>query len=167
MKVNQPSLVPVDHSAIRVNQSLVILLPALAFIFNLPWLVGLTAAVMLVGSFVLQKPGFAFLYAALLKPAGLVKPDVVQDNREPHLFSQGLGGIFLSAATALLYLASSTAGWVLSWLVVGLASLNLFAGFCVGCAIYYWLNRLNVPGFAKAPPAGTLPGMRPRNATHE
>jgi hypothetical protein len=53
-------------------------------------------------------------------------------------------------------------GWSLVWLVIALAALNLFAGFCVGCAVYYWLARLNVPGFAQHPPAGTLPGMRPK-----
>ena len=53
-------------------------------------------------------------------------------------------------------------GWALAWLVVALAALNLFGGFCVGCAVYYWLNLLHLPGFVKAPPAGTFPGLRPR-----
>ena len=161
------TLVPVDHSAIRVNQSFVVLLPVLAFVLNLPWLVGLTALVMLVGTFVVKKPGFGFIYTNLLKPARLVKPDVIQDNREPHLFSQGMGGVFLAATTILLYAGLATAGWAISWLVVALASLNLFAGFCAGCAIYYWLNRLHVPGFMKSAPQGTFPGMRPRSAAHE
>jgi hypothetical protein len=78
-----------------------------------------------------------------------------------------MGGVFLSVAAILLYAGLPSVGWVLSWLVVALASLNLFAGFCAGCAIYYWMNRLNVPGFIKGPPQGTFPGMRPRNATHE
>ncbi len=155
------SLVPVDHSALRANQSLVILLPVLAFIFNLPWLVAITAVVMLIGSFVLHGPGFGFLYKSVLKPSGLVKADVVQDNREPHVFAQGMGGVFLTIATVLLYLGVSVVGWALSWLVIALAALNLFGGFCVGCAIYYWLNRINVPGFVKTPPAGSFPGMRP------
>jgi len=42
-----------------------------------------------------------------------------------------------------------------------LAAVNLFAGVCVGCAIYYWLARLHVPGFSKSPPPGALPGRRP------
>ena len=161
------TLVPVDQAALRVNQSFVILLPVLAFIFNLPWLVGLTAVIMLIGTFLMRKPGFGLVYTALLKPSRLVKPDVIQDNREPHLFSQGMGGVFLAVATILLYAGLPGVGWVLSWLVVALASLNLFAGFCAGCAIYYWMNRLNVPGFIKAPPQGTFPGMRPRSTAHE
>jgi len=53
-------------------------------------------------------------------------------------------------------------GWGLVWVVIALAALNLFGAFCVGCAVYYWLNRLKVPGFVKSPPAGTFPGMRPK-----
>ena len=161
------TLEPVDHSALRVNQSFVVLLPVLAFIFNLPWLVGLTAVIMLIGTFLTKKPGFGLVYTALLKPTRLVTPDVIQDNREPHLFSQGMGGVFLAAATVLLYAGLPGAGWVLNWLVVALASLNLFAGFCAGCAIDSWMHRLNVPGFIKSPPQGTIPGMRPRSMTHE
>jgi hypothetical protein len=32
----------------------------------------------------------------------------------------------------------------------------------MGCAMYYWLGRLKVPGFVKSPPEGTFPGMRPK-----
>jgi hypothetical protein len=34
---------------------------------------------------------------------------------------------------------------------VGLAALNLFAGICVGCLMYYQLNRLGISGFTAAP----------------
>ena len=47
-------------------------------------------------------------------------------------------------------------------LVAALAALNAFGGFCVGCAVYYWLARFNLPGFGKQPPNGTFPGMKPR-----
>ena len=39
----------------------------------------------------------------------------------------------------------------LAWLVIGLAALNLFVGFCAGCFVYYRLNRLGVPGFTQSP----------------
>ncbi|HZY42047.1 MAG TPA: DUF4395 family protein, partial [Anaerolineae bacterium] len=67
-----------------------------------------------------------------------------------HLFAQGVGGAFLAAA-ALAFIANAAAvGWVLTWIVIALASLNLFAGICVGCLMYYWFNRLGVPGFKYA-----------------
>jgi hypothetical protein len=50
----------------------------------------------------------------------------------------------------------------LVWIVIALASLNAFGGFCVGCAVYYWLARFNLPGFGKQPPAGTFPGAKPK-----
>jgi hypothetical protein len=151
----------VDHTALRVNQAVIILLLLAAFVLNAPPLVAFVALVMLVGT-TIARPGFLFLYIGALRPLGIVKPDVLSDNPEPHRFAQGFGGIVAAGSAAALILGSPAAGWLLSWLVVVLAALNLFVGFCAGCAVYYWMNRLHAPGFAKAPPAGTAPGMRPR-----
>ena len=151
----------VDHAAIRANQAAIILLLIAAFIFNAPWLAALVALAMLLGT-IFKRPGFAIVYTRLLKPAGWVKPDVIQDNPEPHRFAQGFGSVVLLGASAAFLAGSAVLGWGLAWLVIALASLNLFAGFCAGCAVYYWLHRLNVPGFVKAPPQGAFPGMRPR-----
>jgi hypothetical protein len=91
-----------------------------------------------------------------------LKPDVLHDNPEPHQFSQLLGFIFLTSGSLAVYLGASLLGWGLVWLVIALAALNAFGGFCVGCALYYWLARFNIPGFTKMPPAGTIPGMKPK-----
>ena len=74
--------------------------------------------------------------------------------------------LVLLAAVVLLYAGAAFvgAGWALVWLVVALAALNLFVGFCAGCAVYYWLGKLRLPGFVKSPPPGTFPGMRPRGS---
>jgi hypothetical protein len=155
------SLRPIDHSALRTNQALIIILTILAFVLNLPWLVVLVAVVMLTGTLIGQ-PGFGFFYRYVLKPAGWLKADVLPDNPEPHRFAQGLGGVFLAASSITLFAGAAAVGWSLAWLVVALAALNLFGGFCVGCAVYYWLNRLGLPGFSKSPPEGTFPGTRPK-----
>lgn len=151
----------VDHSALRTNQAFIIALLIIAFIINVPWLVAAVALVMLLGT-AFDRPGFGLLYTRVLRPLGWVKPDVVPDNPEPHRFAQGFGGAVLAAAFAALLAGALALGWALSWLVVALAALNLFGGFCMGCAVYYWLNRLHVPGFTKAPPKGTFPGMLPK-----
>jgi hypothetical protein len=151
----------VDHSALRVNQASIITLLIAAFILNAAWLTALVTLVMAYGALTGQA-GFKLLYTGLLKPRGWIKPDVLKDNPEPHVFAQGFGAVVLGGGVAALFLGASALGWGLAWLVVGLAALNLFAGFCAGCAVYYWLNRLSVPGFAKAPPLGTFPGMRPK-----
>jgi len=150
----------VDHSALRVNQAFIIGLLLAAFVANAPWLAALVLLVMAYGT-ARRQPGFKVVYSAFLKPRGWVKPDVVTDNAEPHVFAQGFGAVVLLAATLALWSGAAVLGWALVWLVIALAALNLFIGFCAGCAVYYWLNRLNLPGFSKTPPPGTLPGMRP------
>ncbi len=140
----------VDHSALRTNQAFIISLLLIAFIVNVPWLVTFVAAVMLLGTFVPKISLFKAAYSYILKPRGIVKPDVKADNPEPHLFAQGVGGTFLAVATIAFVLGASFIGWVLTWIVIALAALNLFAGICVGCLMYYWFNRLGVPGFTHA-----------------
>lgn len=151
----------VDYSAVRSNQAFIIGLSILAFILNLPWLIALVALVMVVGT-ALKVPGFGIAYRRVLKPLNLVKPDILDDNPEPHLFAQGFGAVVLGLGALTLFLGSNVIGWILVWMVVLLAGLNLFVGFCSGCAIYYWLGRLAVPGFIKMPPRETFPGMRPK-----
>ncbi len=151
----------VDHAALRTNQAVIIGLNLIAFILDRPLLVALVALAMLLGT-ALGKPGFGWLYGRALKPLGWVKPDVLDDNPEPHRFAQGFGGVVLVLSLLFFWLGAGLVGWSLVWLVIALAALNLFGGFCVGCAMYYWLNRLNVPGFNHAPPEGIIPGMIPR-----
>ena len=140
----------VDHSALRTNQAFIIGLLLIAFVVNAPWLVTFVAVVMLLGTFVPKLSLFKAVYLYILKPRSLVKPDVKIDNPEPHLFAQGVGGTFLAVATLAFVLGAAFLGWVLMWIVIALASLNLFAGICVGCLMYYWFQRLGVPGFKYA-----------------
>lgn len=154
------NLTQVDHVAIKVNQAVIIFLNIVAFILNVPWMVGIVAVAMLIGTLV-KAPGFKFIYQ-ILKSAQLIKPDVLQDNPEPHRFAQGFGSFVMLAGTISFLSGVAVIGWSLIWMVTALAALNLFGGFCVGCAVYYWLSRLHVPGFTKKPPANTLPGMRPK-----
>jgi hypothetical protein len=76
------------------------------------------------------------------------------DNLKPHWFAQVVGTSVMVLGVGFLSVGIGLVGWGLVWLVIILASLNLFAGFCLGCAMYYWLNHLNLPGFHKKPPAG-------------
>ncbi len=155
------TLQKVDHSRLKSHQIIIVALNVLAFISNLPILAAFVALVMGIGT-VLKVPGFGFVYNYVLKPRGWMKPDVLNDNPEPHRFAQFLGFLFMTAGSISLFLGANILGWSLVWLVVALAALNAFGGFCVGCAVYYWLNRLHLPGFSKQPPEGTFPGMKPR-----
>jgi hypothetical protein len=49
-------------------------------------------------------------------------------------------------ATILLAVGAPTIGWALGWVVVVLAGVNLFLGFCAGCFIHYQLARRGLLG---------------------
>jgi len=101
-------------------------------------------------------------YTEFLDARGGRKHEVRMGDRPAHSLAHGVGGVGLLAAGLLFLSGSYVVGWGLVWLVIALASLNLFVGFCVGCAVYYWLNRLQMPGFTQSPPPGTAAGWRPR-----
>lgn len=155
------TLQKVDHSLLKAHQLVIISLNVLAFILDRPFLAAFVALVMGLGV-ALKTPGFGFVYKNFLKPRGWMKPDILDDNPEPHRFAQFLGFLFMTAGSIALFSSAIVLGWSLVWLVAALAALNAFGGFCVGCAVYYWLNRFNLPGFSKQPPAGTFPGMKPK-----
>lgn len=148
---NPQSVRKVDRSALRANQAFIITFLILAFLLNSWLLVAFVSLVMLLGTAVPRLSLFKQVYRRLLLPRGWVKADVIPDNPEPHRFAQGFGGVVLALAVAALLLGQAILGWVLVWLVVVLAGLNLFLGFCAGCFLYYQLNRLNVPGFEHSP----------------
>lgn len=141
----------VDHSALRTNQAFIIALLILAFVVDSWPIAVLVSLVMLLGTAVPRLSLFKLVYLHILRPSGLVKPDVIADNPEPHRFAQGFGGTMVALGVVALLLGQALVGWVLVWVVIGLAALNLFLGFCAGCFVYYQLNRLNVPGFDRSP----------------
>lgn len=140
----------VDHAGIRTSQALTIGLLLLAFILDSPPLAGIVSLLMLASAGSPSLSVFQLVYRTV-KQAGLVKPDIIVDNPEPHRFSQALGGVFVGLAFVSLFAGQTALGWGLVWLVILLASANLFLGFCAGCFMYYQLNRFGVPGFNRAP----------------
>ncbi len=149
----------VDHSALQTSMAVRLGVLLAVFVTDQTWLIPILAILMLVGT-ARGKPEFTFVYRALRK-ANWIRPELIQDNPEPHRFALGVGGAFLAGATLAYGSGSPTVGWVLTWIVIALVGLNLFGGFCVGCAVYYWLNRIGVPGFSKTPLPGIFPGRRP------
>lgn len=141
----------VDHAALKVNQAFIIALLLLAFVLDSWPIAAFVGAVMLLGTLAPPLSLFKRIYRHVLQPARLVAPRVIVDNPEPHRFAQGLGGVFVALAVGALLLGQSPAGWILVWLVIVLAALNLFLGFCAGCFLYYQLNRLGLPGFDRGP----------------
>ena len=141
MAANPTSL---DRNALRFNQAVIIACLALGFVLNQPWLVAFVAVVMAIGT---AWPGaglFKNVYLSVLRPRGWVKPNVVEDTADAHLFTQGVGALFLIASSVALFAGVTALGWALAWIVIILAAVNLFFGFCVGCFMYYQLARRGV-----------------------
>jgi len=135
----------VDHAALKVNQTGIVATVLVAFLGSLAWrplllLVPLLAIVLLLGTFAPQLALFKQIYFKALKPAGIVKPRPVQDRPEPHNFAQGLGGVFLAVASVFL-IPVPVIGLALALLVAVLAFVNLAFGYCLGCQIFFQLER--------------------------
>jgi hypothetical protein len=135
----------VDHSALKVNQTGIVVTVLVAFVgsfvsFGSLALIPLLGIVLLLGTFVPQLALFKQLYFKVLKPAGVVKPRPVQDRPEPHNFAQGLGGVFLGIASVLLF-ESPIIALALALLVAVLAFVNLAFGYCLGCQIFFQLEK--------------------------
>ncbi|HSN77149.1 MAG TPA: DUF4395 domain-containing protein [Anaerolineae bacterium] len=139
---NSPTIV--DHSALRFNQASIIALLALAFVLDQPWLVVFVAAVMWIGTFVPKAGLFKLLYQHVLKPLHIVRPALKADDPRPHLFAQGVGALVLTLSSIALWAGLPLLGWALTGVVVALAAVNLFLGFCMGCFMYYQLARRGI-----------------------
>lgn len=143
-----------DRSVLKVGQAFImgvnILAFALGFVFQVrfAWLLSpLVGIVMLLGVVNPELGPFRQLYLKVLKPRGLVKPRVVQEDATPHQFAQVVGAVCLLAAGAAFVAGAVAVGWVLAWIVVALAFLNFAFDFCVGCQIYFQLDRMRlIPG---------------------
>ena len=141
----------VDHSALKVNQTGIIATVLVVFAGSALWrpllvLIPLLAIALLLGTFAPQLAPFKQLYFKVLKPRGIVQPRPVQDRPEPHNFAQGLGGVFLAIASMFL-IPIPVIGLALALLVAVLAFVNLAFGYCLGCQIFYQLEKR---GFVRA-----------------
>ncbi len=141
----------VDHTGLKVGQAITILLLLAAFVLNSVVLVAIVAIAQWLGAVNAPFAPYKLIYTRIVKPSGVVKPNVINDNPEPHQFAMLVGGIFNTAAALALLAGASVFGWALVWIVIALANLNFWLNFCAGCWMYYLFNRLGVPGFTRAP----------------
>jgi hypothetical protein len=141
----------IDQTGLKVGQALTIILLLLAFVLNSWVLVAFVALAQLLGGIDAPLAPYRLVYFYLIKPTGLVKPNVIVDNPEPHRFAMLVGALFNTAATIAMLVGAPSVGWLLAWVVIALANLNFWLNFCVGCWMYYQLNRLGLPGFDRSP----------------
>lgn len=141
----------VDQTANKTGQGLTIVLLILGFVFESWALVAFVALAQLLGALDVPFAPYRLIYQNIVKPSGVVKPNPQPDNPEPHRFAMLVGGSMNTLATIALLTGAPTLAWVLVGIVVVLANLNFWIGFCMGCWMYYQFNRLGVPGFTVAP----------------
>lgn len=153
----------VDHAAIKTGQLLSILVLLASFLMQRWEGVAALAAIFLVTAAVHPLGPFVLVYRLLLKPLGVVKPDVRVDNLQPHLFGQAIGAASAAIAAALLHAGLGVVGWSLVWMLIVLTFVS-YKGWCIGCFLYYQLGRFGLRGFFEKKPtdAGVPLGTRPR-----
>lgn len=134
----------VDRNTLRTNQACIVALTVLAFVLGDAsgrWIVLFTGLVMGLGT---VHPAFALfkqVHTRLLRPLGILGPNVHAEDPMPHQFALALGALFLYAAAIALFTGATTVGWVLNWIVTALAFVNLTVQFCAGCFVYFQLDR--------------------------
>jgi hypothetical protein len=148
---NEQAIGKLDQNGLKTGHATTILLLILAFVLDQWLLVALVGLAQLLGALDVPFAPYRLLYQYVIKASGLVKPNPQPDNPEPHRFAMLVGALFNGAATVALLAGAPVVGWVLVAIVVVLANLNFWLNFCLGCWVYYQLNRLGVPGFTREP----------------
>lgn len=141
----------VDQTGLKTGQALTIILLLLGFVLESWLLVAIVAVAQFLGAVAAPFAPYKLVYQNLVKPSGIVKPNIITDNPEPHRFAMLVGAIFNGVATVLLLTAVPVVAWVLVWVVIALANLNFWLNFCLGCWMYYQFHRFGVPGFTVSP----------------
>ena len=150
------AIVPFDRSVLKVNQAVLMSVIVVGYVVALvyqpiAWVLPVLALMMLAA---VASPSFnvpRLLYLGWLKPAGIVKPRVVQEDPAPHRFAQLLGGVFLVAASIFVATNILLVAWALAWIVAALAFLNFAFNICVGCIMYAQLVRFGLLPLSREP----------------
>jgi hypothetical protein len=130
---------PVNEYAARITAGLVVLLAAATFLAGS----GLGLAVIAAGFWL------RVLFGPRISPLALLSVKVLTPRLgraklvpgPPKRFAQGIGAAVSTAAAVLFFSGLTPAAWGLLAVLVAAASLEAFAGFCLGCAIFGFLQR--------------------------
>ena len=130
---------PVNEYAARVTAALVVLLSVVVLLTGFGWgLAVIAAGFWLRVLFGPRISPLAQLSVRVLTPR-LGKSRLVPGP--PKRFAQGIGAAVSTAAAILLAVGLAPAAWILLTVLILAASLEAFAGFCLGCVIFGFLQR--------------------------
>ncbi|MCU1512691.1 MAG: hypothetical protein JWM13_19 [Arthrobacter sp.] len=130
---------PVNEYSARITAALVVVLAVATLLTGFGW--GL--AVIAVGFWL------RLLFGPRISPLAVLSVKVLTPRLgkkrlvpgPPKRFAQGIGAAVSTAAAIMLAAGLAPAAWILLVVLIVAASLEAFAGFCLGCAIFGFLQR--------------------------
>lgn len=153
----------IDHGEIKTGQLFTMAIAGAAYFLAEPLLLVALAVIFLMTALVRPLSPFVVVYRRVIRPLGLMRSDYRLDNIQPHAFGQLIGALTAAIAVGLLHVGYPLAGWAVVWVLIALTLVS-YLGWCVGCFLYYQLNRLGLAGFFRHRPtdSGVVSGARPR-----
>lgn len=130
---------PVNEYAARITAGLVVVLAGVTLFTGWGWGLAVIAA------------GFwlRVLFGPRISPLALLSVKILAPRLgraklvpgPPKRFAQGIGAAVSTAAAVLLAAGLAPGAWALLAVLILAASLEAFAGFCMGCVIFGFLQR--------------------------
>jgi hypothetical protein len=136
---------PVNEYAARITAALVVLLAGATLLSGSVW-----GLVLIAAGFWLR-----VLFGPRISPLALLSVKVLAPRLgsarlvpgPPKRFAQGMGTAVSSTALILFLAGAAPAAWIALAVLIAAASLEAFAGFCLGCVIFGVLQRRGlIPG---------------------
>lgn len=145
-----------------MGQILTMAISAAALGLQKPMLLAMLGVIFLLSGTVRALSPFSWLYRGVVRPCGIMRSDYRLDNIQPHKFGQLVGALTTVAALGLIQAGYALAGWGVVAVLIALTLVS-YAGWCIGCYLYYQLNRVGLGGFFKYSPTdkSISLGMRP------
>lgn len=130
---------PVNEYAARITAGLVVLLAGATLLSGSVW-----GLVLIAAGFWLR-----VLFGPRISPLALLSVKVLAPrlgrvrlvSGPPKRFAQGMGTVVSTTALILFVAGAAPAAWIVLAILIAAASLEAFAGFCLGCVIFGLLQR--------------------------
>jgi hypothetical protein len=126
----------IDPRGHRFGAGVSAALLVLAFVADLPWLVGVAlVSIGVSAAFGLRWSIYGVIWRRISRALDL--PPTTPEHEYPPRFAQTLGSVALILSLAAFGLGTPTLGWVFAFAVAGLQSLLAVTGYCLGCRLYF------------------------------
>ena len=152
----------VDHAEIKLGQILTIIFSCTALLLQNTLPLFILGGIFLLSGTVRKLSPFSLFYRWIIHPMGIMKSDYRLDNIQPHKFGQLIGVFTVGIALLFIQFGYFITGWSIVVVLVTLTVIS-YSGWCIGCFMYYQLNRMGLGGFFKhsSTNKSVSMGMRP------